>query len=210
MENIIKKIEALKIVPVAVINDADKAIPLAKALIQGGLPCIEVTFRTNAASEAIRLIHDQVPAMLVGAGTVTSCQQAEAAIQAGAQFIVSPGINVEVVKYVLQRNIVMLPGIMTPSELEQAMHLGISHVKFFPAVAAGGIPMIMALSAPYPGMRFMPTGGINEDNVHKFLACEKVFACGGSWMVDKKLIDCSNFEEITQKTKQVMKSIKQS
>ncbi len=204
----INQITALRVIPVAVIHDAKKAVPLARALVRGGLPCIEVTFRTDAAAEAIRSIHDEIPDILVGAGTVTSCQQADLAIQAGAQFIVSPGINAEVVKYVLQKNIAMFPGVMTPSELELAMHLGISHVKFFPAVAAGGTSMIKALSAPYPDMHFMPTGGIREDNILDFLACDKVFACGGSWMVEKKLIESGDFEEITQRTRRVVELVK--
>lgn len=204
----INQISALKVIPVAVIQDAKKAVPLAKALVQGGLPCIEVTFRTDAAAEAIKLIHNEIPDILVGAGTVTSCRQAELAIQSGARFIVSPGLNPEVVKYVLQKNTAMFPGIMTPSELEQAMHLDITHVKFFPAVAAGGISMIKALSAPYPDMYFMPTGGIKEDNILDFLACDKVFACGGSWMVDKKLIESEDFEEITKRTRRLVELVK--
>ena len=185
------------IVPVVVLDDAKDAVPLAKALTEGGLPCAEVTFRTAAAADVIRNMVDAYPDILVGAGTVLTTEQVDRAVEAGAKFIVSPGLNPEVVKYCLDRDIPVTPGTQTPSEMEQAMALGLDFVKFFPAEPAGGLKMIKAVAAPYVNLTFMPTGGINAGNVRDYLAYDRIVACGGSWMVPKKLVNEGKFDEIT-------------
>ncbi len=204
MNNVIEEIEKIGIVPVIAIEDATKAVPLAKALVDGGLPCAEVTFRTNAAKDTIRAMADAFPDMIVGAGTVLSTEQVDEAVEAGAKFIVSPGLNPEVVRYCQKRNIPIIPGVVTPSEIEEAINLGITVVKFFPAEAAGGIKMIKAMSAPYGNMRFMPTGGICESNLKEYLSFDKIIACGGSWMVKKDYINAGDFETIKQLTKEAV------
>ena len=196
MNDFNEKIQSLGIVPVVVLDDAKDAVPLGRALLNGGLPVAEVTFRTEAAEESIRKMTEAFPELLVGAGTVLSVEQAERAIKAGAKFIVSPGLNPKVVSYVLSQNVPMFPGVLTPTEIEQAMELGLSVVKFFPAEPSGGLAMIKALAAPYTGIRFMPTGGINEKNVRDYLSSEKIVACGGSWMVKGALIREGKFGEI--------------
>ncbi|MBR4768535.1 MAG: bifunctional 4-hydroxy-2-oxoglutarate aldolase/2-dehydro-3-deoxy-phosphogluconate aldolase [Lachnospiraceae bacterium] len=189
------------IVPVVVIEDAKDAGRLGEALLKGGLPVAEVTFRTEAAAESIRILSESFPELLVGAGTVLSAEQADRAIQAGAQFIVSPGLNPNVTGYVLEQGIPMVPGIMTPSEIEAAMEFGLDVVKFFPAEPAGGLRMIEAMAAPYGSIRFMPTGDINETNVKDYLSSKKVLACGGSWMVKSALIREGRFDEIEAKVR---------
>ena len=202
MNDVLKKIGAIGIVPVVKIDDAKDAVPLAKALCDGGLPCAEITFRTSAAEEAIRKIHEAFPQMLLGAGTVLTTEQVDRAIGAGATFIVSPGLNPKVVKYCVDQGIPVTPGCANPSDIEQAIELGLDVVKFFPAEAAGGLKMIKAMSAPYVGMKFMPTGGINPGNVREYLACPAIFACGGSWMVPQDKINAGRFAEIEQLTAQ--------
>lgn len=197
MNPVFTEIEKLGIVPVVTINDASKAVKLADALMAGKINCAEVTFRTEAAEESIRIISSERPNMLVGAGTVLTTEQAERAVNAGAKFIVSPGLNPSVVKYCIERNIPIIPGVSNPSDVEQAIELGLDVVKFFPAEQAGGLPYIKAIAAPYTKMRFMPTGGINAANVGKYLAYDRILACGGSWMVKPELIDGDRFEEIT-------------
>ena len=184
------------IVPVVVLDDAKDAEPLAKALVEGGLPCAEVTFRTAAAAEAIKNMVEAYPEILVGAGTVLTTEQVDRAVAAGAKFIVSPGLNPEVVKYCLDKDIPVTPGTQTPSEMEQAMAMGLDFVKFFPAEPAGGLKMIKAVAAPYVNLAFMPTGGINAGNVRDYLAYDKIVACGGSWMVPKNLVKEGKFDEI--------------
>lgn len=186
------------IVPVIAIKDANKAVPLAKALIEGGIPCAEVTFRTAAAEDAIRNITEAFPDMLVGAGTVLTTEQVDRAIGAGAKFIVSPGLNPKVVKYCVDKGVTVIPGCSNPSDIEAAMELGLSVVKFFPAEAAGGLKMMKAMSAPYGNIKFMPTGGINEKNLNDYLAFDKVIACGGSFMVTADLIDNDQFDKIRE------------
>ena len=176
MNDTLKKIGSIGIVPVVVLNKTEDAAPLAQSLMKGGLPCAEVTFRTQAAEESIRTIAKAFPDMLVGAGTVLSVDQVKRAVDAGAKFIVSPGLNPKVVEYCLKKNYPVTPGIMTPTELEVALGYGLDVVKFFPAENAGGLKMIKAMSAPYTMMKFMPTGGINATNVRDYLAC------GGSWI----------------------------
>lgn len=195
---ILYKISKIGIVPVVVLNDAKDALPLGKAFIEGGLPCAEITFRTEAAEESIRIMTKNYPNMLVGAGTVLTTEQVDRAVGAGAKFIVSPGFNPSVVQYCISKQIPIIPGIMTPTELEQTLALGLDAVKFFPSEVAGGIKMIEAMSGPYGYVNFMPTGGITPENVTSYLKCKKVFACGGSWMVKENLIAEGRFDEITK------------
>ncbi len=196
MNAIFEQIKKIGIVPVVVLDDAKDALPLAKALTEGGLPCAEVTFRTDAAEESIRLMTEHYPQMLVGAGTVLTIQQADRAIGAGAKFIVSPGFNPRIVKYCIDKNIPVIPGCSTPSDMEQALELGLDVVKFFPAEAAGGLTYIKAVAAPYTKLSFMPTGGISPSNVKDYLSYDRILACGGSWMVKDALIKQGNFAEI--------------
>lgn len=196
MNELIQKLKEIRIVPVVKIDDAKKAVPLAKSLIEGGIPCAEVTFRTEGAKEAIKEMHEAYPDMLIGAGTVLNAKQVDEAIEAGATFIVSPGLNPNTVKYCKEKGIPILPGVATASEIEQAIELGLCAVKFFPAEANGGLKTLKALSAPYYKMEFMPTGGIQESNVKEYLVFDKVIACGGSWMVKDELIENEKFEEI--------------
>ena len=196
MNDIIKELSLIGIVPVIKIDDAKDAAPLAKALIEGGLPCAEVTFRTAAAKEAISIIAKEYPEMIVGAGTVLTKAQVDDAIEAGAKFIVSPGFNPEIVKYCREKGCPIVPGINNPTGIEQALSLGLDVVKFFPAEQSGGIKMIKAMAAPYGGVKFMPTGGVNPANVNDYLAFNKILCCGGSWMVDAKMIAAGDFDGI--------------
>ena len=195
-------LSAYRIVPVIQLDRAENAPPLAQALIRGGLPCAEITFRTEAAAASIAAVSAAYPDMFVGAGTILTAGQADAAIQAGARFLVSPGFNPTVGGHCLQTGYPLLPGVCTPSEVERALSYGLTRLKFFPAEAAGGVAMIRALSAPYGMVRFMPTGGINPGNVREYLACPAVFACGGSWMVPQDKINAGRFAEIEQLTAQ--------
>ncbi|EKO3391022.1 bifunctional 4-hydroxy-2-oxoglutarate aldolase/2-dehydro-3-deoxy-phosphogluconate aldolase [Vibrio fluvialis] len=192
-----QRLQQIKIVPVIAINDAAHAVPLAKVLVENGLPCAEVTFRTDAAQESIRLMRDAYPELLIGAGTVLTTQQVDQAISAGADFIVSPGLNPTTVKYCQQRGIAIVPGVNNPSLVEQAMELGLKTLKFFPAEPSGGVGMLKALSAVYP-VQFMPTGGVNPRNVADYLAIPSVVACGGTWMVPSDLMDSGNWDEIAR------------
>lgn len=198
---IINKLQQIKLVPVVKIEDENTAIPLARALISGGLPCAEITFRTAAAPAAIKLITDAFPDMLVGAGTVLTIAQVDQAVDAGAAFIVSPGLNPAVVSYCIEEGIPIIPGCMTPSEIELAISLGLDVVKFFPAEAAGGLAMIKALSAPYGNIHFMPTGGITMANINDYLAFPKVIACGGSFMVAEQLLATGDYIRIEEFTR---------
>lgn len=207
MMDILKEIYNIGIIPVIKINDEEKAVPLAKALIDGGLNAAEVTFRTDAAEGAIRKISEEYPDMIVGAGTVLTIEQAQRALNAGAKFIVSPGFNPKVVKWCLENGVTPLPGCTTPSEIEQALELGLDTVKFFPAEQSGGLAKIKAMSAPYTAVRFMPTGGINLDNVNEYLACDKIVACGGSFMVKESYIDNDKFDEIRKLTERSVKTM---
>ncbi|MDD6983900.1 MAG: bifunctional 4-hydroxy-2-oxoglutarate aldolase/2-dehydro-3-deoxy-phosphogluconate aldolase [Clostridia bacterium] len=190
------------VVPVVVLNDADDAIPLADALIKGGLPCAEVTFRTDAAEESIRRICESFPDMLVGAGTVLTTKQVERAYKAGAKFIVSPGFDPEIIDYCISIGLPVLPGCITPSEIAQAVKRGLKVVKFFPAEQSGGVAMIKAMAAPYSMVKFMPTGGISTKNLADYLSCDKILCCGGSWMVKEDLIKSGSFDKITDMTKE--------
>ncbi len=209
MNEVLNKLHELGIVPVVVIDDAKDAVPLAKALIEGGLPCAEVTFRTAAAADAIKAIADNFPEMLVGAGTVLTTEQVDRAVAAGAKFIVSPGTNPKVVKYCVEKNIPITPGTCNPSDVEQALECGVNIVKFFPAEPAGGLKYIKAIAAPYVDVKFMPTGGINATNVRDYLAYNKIWACGGSWMVKGDLIKAGDFEKIKELTAEAVQIVKE-
>lgn len=199
--DILKQISNIGIVPVIKINDASKAVPLAKALIDGGLPVAEITFRTDAAEEAIKLVTKAYPEMIVGAGTVLTIEQAERAKNAGAKFIVSPGFNPKVVKWCVDNDILATPGCTSPSEIEQALELGLKVVKFFPAEQSGGLEKIKALSAPYGNLKFMPTGGIGLNNLTDYMKNKKIVACGGSFMVKEDYINEDQWDKITQLSK---------
>lgn len=209
MNETLEKLGQYGIVPVVVLNDSKDAAPLADALCEGGLACAEVTFRTEAAAESIKIMSENHPEMMVGAGTVLTVEQVDEAVAAGAKFIVSPGLNPEVVKYCLDKNIPITPGVVTPSEMEQAIELGLNLVKFFPAEPSGGLAMIKAVAAPYTMLKFMPTGGINPNNVKEYLENDKIFACGGSWMVKGNLVDEGNFDEIKKLTKEAVDIVKE-
>ena len=210
MNEVLEKIRKIGIVPVVVLNDAKDAEPLAKALCNGGLPCAEVTFRTDAAEESIRIMSEKYPEMLVGAGTVLTTEQVDRAVAAGAKFIVSPGLNPKIVKYCVEKNIPVTPGICTPSEAEQAIENGLEVVKFFPAEPAGGLKYIRAIAAPYTMMKFMPTGGVNPQNVREYLAYDRIAACGGSWMVKNTMIENNEFDRIEELVKEAVEIVKES
>ena len=207
MDACIKELYRIGIVPVVALEDAADALPLGAALKKGGVSAIEVTFRTAAAADAIRLLTREMPELLVGAGTVLTKAQADAAIEAGAKFIVSPGFQPELVSYVLSKGVPMCPGTATPGEMEQAMALGLSAVKFFPAEQNGGAPMLKALSAPYRDLLFMPTGGVKLENLRTYLALDQVFACGGTWLATKDDIKAKAFDKITARTREAVKTM---
>ncbi|WP_026492160.1 MULTISPECIES: bifunctional 4-hydroxy-2-oxoglutarate aldolase/2-dehydro-3-deoxy-phosphogluconate aldolase [unclassified Butyrivibrio] len=209
MEKVIDKLMTYGVVPVVVIDDVTDAVPLAEALMKGGLECAEVTFRTEAAADAIKAMTENFPDMFVGAGTVLSAKQVDEAISAGAKFIVSPGFDPEVVDYCISKNIPIIPGTITPSEVAQGVKRGLKVLKFFPAEQAGGLPMIKAMAAPYTGVKFMPTGGINEKNLRDYLSFDKISACGGSWMVKSDLIKSGDFTKIEQLTAEAVKAVKE-
>lgn len=190
------------VVPVVVLDDAEDAAPLAEALVKGGIPCAEVTFRTEAAEESIRIMSEKYPEMLVGAGTVLTTEQVDRAVAAGAKFIVSPGFDPEIVDYCMEKNIPVFPGCVSPSEVAQAVKRGLKVVKFFPAEQAGGLAMLKAMAAPYTMLKFMPTGGINTKNLKEYLGFSKILCCGGSWMVKGDMIKNKEFDKVTEMTRE--------
>ena len=198
------------VVPVVVLSDTKDALPLAEALIKGGLPCAEVTFRTDAAEESIRLMCEKYPEMLVGAGTVLTTDQVDRAVAAGAKFIVSPGFAPEIVDYCLSKNIPVLPGCITPSEVAQAVKRGLKVVKFFPAEQSGGLAKIKAMSAPFPMIKVMPTGGVSLKNLKEYLSAPVIAACGGSYMVTADLIDNQKWDEIIDLCKKSREIVKEA
>lgn len=211
MMTIEERFEDFGVVPVVVLDDVKDALPLAKALTEGGLPCAEVTFRTEAAEESIKVMAEAYPDMVVGAGTVLTIEQVDAAVKAGAKFIVSPGFDPGIVDYCLEKEIPIFPGCVTPSEVAQAVKRGLKVVKFFPAEPAGGVAMIKAMAAPYHQLRFMPTGGIGTQNLKDYLGFDKIICCGGSWMVKADLIKNGEFDKIaklTKEAKELAKSIR--
>lgn len=207
MNAVIQTLSRIGIVPVIAIDDASKAVPLAKALAAGGLNAAEITFRTPAGEEALRQIAREMPEMLVGAGTVLTREQVDRAADAGARFLVSPGFHSEVTEYALSKGLLMLPGTATPGEMEQAMALGLDIVKFFPAEQNGGVAKLKALAGPYPNLRWMPTGGINVKNMMDYLSFDRVPFCGGTWMVKKELIQQERWEEITAICREAVKTM---
>ena len=209
MNEVIEKLKKTGIVPVVVIENEEDALPLARALCNGGIPCAEVTFRTSAAASAIRLIKEAYPQMCVGAGTVLTKQQVDEAVASGSEFIVSPGLNPNIVTYVLEKGIPMLPGTCTPSDIERALELGLTQVKFFPAEPSGGLPMIKALAAPYVDVEFMPTGGINIQNVREYLSYKRIMCVGGTWMVKPQLIQEKRFDEIEKLAREAADIVKE-
>ncbi|MDF4589224.1 bifunctional 4-hydroxy-2-oxoglutarate aldolase/2-dehydro-3-deoxy-phosphogluconate aldolase [Vibrio parahaemolyticus] len=204
MSSIKEQLKALKVIPVIAIDKAEDIIPLGKVLAENGLPAAEITFRSAAAAEAIRLLRETQPDMLIGAGTVLNREQAIAAKEAGATFIVSPGFNPNTVKACQEIGIDIVPGVNNPSTVEAALEMGLTTLKFFPAEASGGINMVKSLLAPYTDIKLMPTGGINPANIKDYLAIPRVLACGGTWMVDKKLIEEGNWEELARLTREAV------
>ncbi len=203
-----EKIHAIGIIPVVVLDEAKDAEALGNVLCRGGLPAAEVTFRTDAAEESIRIMSRECPELFVGAGTVLNVLQAERAVDAGAKFIVSPGFSEDVVSWCLDRDIPVFPGTATPTEMTKAVEYGLSVVKFFPAEPAGGLKYIKACAAPFTGLKFMPTGGINEKNVRDYLSYDRIIACGGSWMVKKDMIKEGRFEEIEKLVREAAEIVK--
>ena len=202
MTTLEQRLRAIKVVPVIAINHIEHALPLAKVLVDNGLPCAEITFRTEAAAESIRLMREAYPDLLIGAGTVLTTEQVDMAIESGADFIVSPGLNPTTVRYCQQRNMRIIPGVNNPSLVEQAMEMGLRTLKFFPAEPSGGLNMLKALSAVYP-IEFMPTGGISPSNVQDYLALKSVVACGGSWMVPTAMIDNGDWQGIAELVEEI-------
>ena len=192
------RIENLGVVPVVVIKDASKAVPLAKAILKGGINAIEVTFRTDAAEESMELIHQAIPEMILGAGTVITIDQAKKAVDAGAQFIVSPGLDSDIVQWCKENEVPVIPGVCTASEVQKGVKMGLKALKLFPAEASGRVNMIKNLCGPFPQVKFMTTGGISSSNLAEYAACEHVLAAGGSWMVKSNLIEAENLDEITR------------
>ncbi len=194
--DMLKQLSLAGLVPVIKVKRAEDAVPLCTALKNGGLPVAEITFRTEAAEEAIRLVHAALPDVLLGAGTVLTCEQADRAWAAGAGYIVSPGLNPEVVRHCVEKGYPVLPGCANPSDIEAALSLGLNTVKFFPAEALGGLKLIKAMAAPYGNVKFVPTGGINEKNLPEYLAFPKIAACGGSWMVPEDAVEAKDWARI--------------
>lgn len=207
-EQIIDKLKQLKVVPVIALDKAEDILPLAKTLSENGLPVVEITFRSEAAEEAIKLVHQQYPEVLIAAGTVLTKEQVLAAKNAGADCIVTPGFNPNIVKYCQELNIPVTPGVNNPMAIESALELGIQAVKFFPAEASGGVKMIKALLGPYGNLQIMPTGGISPQNIKDYLAIPNVVACGGSWFVEKSLIKSQQWEEIGRLTREAVELVK--
>jgi 2-dehydro-3-deoxyphosphogluconate aldolase/(4S)-4-hydroxy-2-oxoglutarate aldolase len=204
LQEALVKMGEIGIVPVVVIDDPKDAVPVAKALQAGGIPIAEITFRTAAAQESIQRICAEVPDVLLGAGTVLTVDQAKKAIAAGSKFIVAPGFNEKVVDYCLQNNVPITPGVSTGSEIEKALDKRIEILKFFPAEPLGGLKTLKALAGPYTSVMFYPTGGIGPENISEYAAYDRVFACGGSWMVKPELIGARRFDEITRLSKEAV------
>jgi 2-dehydro-3-deoxyphosphogluconate aldolase/(4S)-4-hydroxy-2-oxoglutarate aldolase len=207
MATVLEELGKIGIVPVIKIDDPEKAVPLARALLAGGIPCAEITFRTSQGEAALNRISQEVPEILPGAGTVLTVEQVDKAIAAGAKFIVSPGFNPQVVRYCIEKGIPITPGCSNPSDMEAALEAGLGVVKFFPAEQSGGLDYIKAVAAPYPSLKFVPTGGINAGNIASYISYEKILACGGSWMVPADRINAGDFETITALCKEAVTKI---
>ena len=206
MNEIVKQFEDMRVIPVVAIENAADAMPLADALIEGGLPCAEITFRTAAAADAIRSVAKRED-ILVGAGTVLKVEQVKTAVDAGARFIVAPGFNPKVVAYCVENGITVTPGVCTPSDIEAALDFGVELLKFFPAEAFGGLKTLKAMSGPYTSVKFVPTGGISPDNLYDYLQFPKVLACGGTWVAKSNLISEHRFEEIVKNASEAVKIV---
>ena len=198
VSNVLARLGEARILPVVELDTSEAALPLAKALMAGGLPVAEITFRSEAAAESIGILRERIPEMLVGAGTVLTIDQVELAHRAGSRFVVTPGFNPAVVEACLNKGLPVLPGINNPTGVERALGYGLDAVKFFPAEASGGVPFLKALFGPYPSVRFVPTGGIGPDNLGNYLALPNVLACGGSWIVSPALVRASRFDEVAR------------
>lgn len=207
MKDLVSQLVKIKLIPVIAIDHAEDIIPLGQALADNGLPAAEITFRSSAAAEAIRLLRQHQPDMLIGAGTVLNRQQVLAAKEAGADFVVSPGFNPTTVMACQELNMPIIPGVNNPSTIEAALEMGLTTLKFFPAEASGGTAMIKALLAPYTKITLMPTGGIAIKNIHDYLSIPRVIACGGTWMVDKKLIENQEWEQVGRLTREAVQHI---
>tara|TARA_R110001583_G_scaffold164447_1_gene316953 strand:+ start:33535 stop:34158 length:624 start_codon:yes stop_codon:yes gene_type:complete len=207
MTTLNERLKALKVIPVIAIKDANDAVPLGKVLVENGMPCAEITFRTPAAAQAIKNLREAFPEMLIGAGTVLNSETVDQAIDAGVDFIVSPGFNPTTVKYCQQRNMPIIPGVNNPSLVEQAMEMGLTTLKFFPAGPSGGVAMLKSLTAVYP-VSFMPTGGVSPANINEYLDINAVLACGGTWMVPADLIDNREWDKIGLLVKEAVTALK--
>ena len=207
MSDVLSRLIQIRVVPVIVLDDPQRAAPLAAALADGGLPCAEVTFRTRAAAECLRRMVDARPDVLVGAGTVLTPQQVDEARSAGAAFVVSPGFNPAVVDHCLAHDMPVYPGVCTPTEIEMALGKGLRVVKFFPAEPIGGLPLLKAIAAPYGEMRFMPTGGITRETVGSYLAFGRVVACGGSWMAPTAWVQAGDFERVREEAARTVATV---
>jgi 2-dehydro-3-deoxyphosphogluconate aldolase/(4S)-4-hydroxy-2-oxoglutarate aldolase len=206
VNDLLKQLAEMRVLPLIVIDDPADALPLAHALIDGGLPCAEITFRTPRAAEAIRIVADSSLDILLGAGTVLTLRQAADSRAAGAQFIVTPGFNPAVVDYCQENEIPVFPGVCTPTEVEAALQKGLDVLKFFPAEPMGGAPFLKAISAPYSMVRFIPTGGINLNNLPAYLALDSVVACGGSWLAPQEWIRAKSFARIRAETERAVQA----
>lgn len=209
LDDISTRLGTIGVIPVVVLEHADHAEPLAQALLAGGLPCAEITFRTDAAADSIAAITRRFPEMLVGAGTVLSTQQAEHAREAGARFIITPGFDATITDWCIERRIPILPGVMTPTEIMMALAKGLTLLKFFPAETAGGLKALKDYAAPFRGVKFMPTGGINPTNLAAYLRDPIVHACGGSWMVSPQLIAAGHYDRITELASEAVEIVSQ-
>ena len=206
-DSVVNRLRKLRVLPVLVVSDATRAVPLGDALFNGGLPVVEITLRTHAALEAIKQLNSERPQVLVGAGTVLTPAQAKEAIENGAQFVVSPGLNPAVVEYCQSRLIAIFPGVVTPTEIETAMRLGLRIVKFFPAEPAGGVRYLQAVAAPYGDIEFIPTGGLKRASMAAYLATGRVVACGGSWMAPEVWLSSGDFKSIERETRDTMTEV---
>jgi len=206
MTTLNEKLKELKVIPVIAIKDANDAVPLGKVLVENGMPCAEITFRTPAAAQAIKNLREAFPEMLIGAGTVLNSATVDEAIDAGVDFVVSPGFNPTTVKYCQQRNMPIIPGVNSPSLVEQAMEMGLDTVKFFPAEPSGGVSMLKSLTAVYP-VSIMPTGGVSPSNINDYLNIDAVLACGGTWMVPAALVDNREWDKIAELVKEAVAAL---
>ncbi|WP_047042228.1 bifunctional 4-hydroxy-2-oxoglutarate aldolase/2-dehydro-3-deoxy-phosphogluconate aldolase [Vibrio mexicanus] len=206
-QEILNKLNQYKVVPVIQINRVEDAVPLAKVLVENGLPVAEVTFRTDAAVGAIKAMREAYPELCIGAGTVLTPEQVDQAIEAGSEFIVAPGLNPNTVRLCQERNVPIVPGVNNPSQVEQALELGLTFLKFFPAEASGGVNMVKSLLAPYVDVSFMPTGGIGKGNINDYLGLERIVCCGGTWMVSPKMIENQQWDEIGQLVREAVELV---